>query len=70
VLETFDPAALESRLEDRQGLGRLLSGGRKARLWELYETHYRALADEAADDFDSRFNREFRKAYERLVKDL
>ncbi|MQX35940.1 type VI secretion system-associated FHA domain protein TagH [Roseospira navarrensis] len=71
VLSAFDPAALESRLEGRQGgLGGLLSGGRKAKLWELYESHYRELADEAAEDFDSRFNREFRKAYEKLVKDL
>ncbi|MBB4286253.1 type VI secretion system-associated FHA domain protein TagH [Roseospira goensis] len=70
VLSAFDPTALEAKLEDRHGLGRLLAGGRKARLWELYETHYRDLADEAADDFDSRFNREFRKAYETLVKDL
>jgi type VI secretion system FHA domain protein len=70
VLSAFDPASLENRLESRSGLGALLSGGRKARLWELYEAHYRDLADEAAEDFDSRFNREFRKAYEKLVKDL
>ncbi|MBB4312918.1 type VI secretion system-associated FHA domain protein TagH [Roseospira marina] len=70
VLSAFDPAALEGKLEGRSGIGGLLSGGRRARLWELYEAHYRDLADEAAEDFDSRFNREFRKAYEKLVKDL
>jgi len=71
VLAAFDPEALENKLEGRHGgLGGLLSGGRRARLWELYEGHYRELADEAVEDFDSRFNREFRKAYEKLVKDL
>ncbi|SDE83430.1 type VI secretion system-associated FHA domain protein TagH [Rhodospira trueperi] len=70
VLATFDPATLEGKLSGRQGLGGLLSGGRRAKLWELYEAHYRELADEATEDFDSRFQREFRKAYERLSKDV
>ncbi|WP_299439339.1 type VI secretion system-associated FHA domain protein TagH [uncultured Rhodospira sp.] len=70
VLATFDPAQLEGKLSARQGLGGLLSGGRKARLWELFEAHFRELADEATEDYDSRFQREFRKAYERLSKDV
>ncbi len=70
VLATFDPARLEDTLSGRGGMGGLLSGGKRARLWELYEAHYRTLADEATEDFDSRFQREFRKVYEQLVRDL
>lgn len=64
VLQRFDPAKLEGGLEKRSGLGGLLAGSRKARLWELFEQQYVAIRQEAADDFQDFFGRAFLQAYE------
>lgn len=70
VLERFDPAVLEGKLTARSGLGGLIPSARKAKLWNLFESLYKQLAAEAADDFDSLFGKAFLKAYERYLQQL
>lgn len=70
VLERFDPAVLEDKLAARSGLGGLIPSARKAKLWNLFESLYKQLAVEAADDFDSLFGKAFLMAYERYLQQL
>ena len=62
LLRRLDPAVLEGRLEAQSGLGSFLKG-RKARYWELYETLYAGIADQAENEFQELFAREFAQAY-------
>ncbi len=70
VLKRFDPASLDARIEKRGGLGGLLAGSRKSRLWELFEQQYATIRDEAADDFQEFFGRAFLQAYEAQLQRL
>ena len=40
---------------------------KKAKLWELYETHYAEVAGNARDDFELRFQQAFSQAYEQEI---
>jgi type VI secretion system FHA domain protein len=68
VLKRFDPAVLEGRLTKRSALSGLLPGSRKAQLWELFQTLYAQLSEEAAEDFHELFGKAFLRAYESHIE--
>jgi FHA domain-containing protein len=70
VLERFDPARLERRLAQRGAIDALMPGGRRARLWEMFEQLYAEISKEAEDDFEMLFGRAFLKAYEAQIAKL
>ncbi|MEY4750586.1 MAG: type secretion system-associated domain protein TagH [Pseudomonadota bacterium] len=70
VLQRFDPVVLEGKLTRKSGLGNLLPGSRKARLWELFQELYGQISTEAEDDFNELFGREFLRAYESQLEGL
>ena len=68
VLARLDPEVLAGRIEAGGGLGSLFKG-KKARYWEVYETMYAEIADQAENEFHDLFSREFARAYkEQLAK--
>jgi FHA domain-containing protein len=70
VLKRFEPEALEKRLVDPGLLRNLVPTNRKAKLWEVFLEHYRQIAGEAQEDFNTVFGRAFLIAYEAQVKEL
>jgi len=69
MLDRFEPSKLEALLT-RRPLDGLLSGQRRARLWELYLEHYGSLREEAQEDFQRFFGEAFRAGYEAQVRNL
>ncbi len=65
VLARFEPQALEQRLAGGSVLRRLLPGGRKAALWDLYLEQQRAIRSDAVEGFQAAFAQAFAEAYER-----
>lgn len=70
LLARFTPAELEARLTTKSLFDSVLPGGRKAKLWDLYEQRYSEISREAEDDFHSLFGREFLKAYEAQIDQI
>ncbi|MEC5386812.1 type VI secretion system-associated FHA domain protein TagH [Uliginosibacterium sp. H3] len=70
VLGRFKPEDLEARLSDKSFLDSVLPGGRKAKLWDLYEQRFADISREAEDNFHTFFGREFLKAYEEQLDRL
>jgi FHA domain-containing protein len=70
VLGRFKPEDLEARLSDKSFLDSVLPGGRKAKLWDLYEQRFAEISREAEDNFHAFFGREFLKAYEEQLDRL
>jgi FHA domain-containing protein len=70
VLDRFDPAALEGQLSQRTMLQSLLSGSRKAKLWEMFVEHFSHIREEAADDFQNLFGKAFLRAYEEHIDQI
>jgi len=70
VLQRFDPTHLEKRLTSRSMIESLIPSQHQARLWELYLTHYRALSEEAQEDFNRFFGQAFLEAYNAQVQSL
>lgn len=64
MIRRFDPAALEEELKAHSTLETLLAGGRRAKLWELYEERYREIAKSAESRFLGEVGSDFRDAYE------
>lgn len=64
MIRRFDPAALEEELKAHSTLETLLAGGRRAKLWELYEERYREIARSAENRFLGEVGADFREAYE------
>jgi type VI secretion system protein ImpI len=64
MLDRFDPAKLEEELERHSAIETLLAGGRRAKLWELYEQRYREIARNAETRFLGEISADFRDAYE------
>lgn len=64
MVDRFDPAALEKELEALGLLETLLAGGRRAKLWELYEKRFREIARSAETRFLGEVGADFRDAYE------
>lgn len=65
LIDRFDPAALERELEALGLLETLLAGGRRAKLWELYQKRFRTIAESAETQFLGEVGADFREAYER-----
>ena len=70
VLDRFAPEQLEGKLTSKSVLDSLLTGPRKARLWDLYLQHQSTIRDEATDDFHALFGKAFLAAYEQQVAQL
>ncbi len=63
VLQRFDPAALEARLQETAPAS-FLALNQKARLWSQYEALYAAISGDAQTDFHFLFGEEFLAAYQ------
>ncbi|TIX17836.1 MAG: type VI secretion system-associated FHA domain protein TagH, partial [Mesorhizobium sp.] len=64
MVDRFDPAAIEEELKSNSAIGTLLSGGRGAKLWELYQKRHREIAESAEKSFLGEVGADFRDAYE------
>jgi type VI secretion system protein len=64
LLARFEPARLEQRLAPPSGLSKVFGGSRQAHCWEQFTKLYQQLSQEAEDDFQELFGREFSRAYE------
>ncbi|MCU7278417.1 type VI secretion system-associated FHA domain protein TagH [Pseudomonas peradeniyensis] len=64
LLERFEPARLEQRLAPAAGLAKLFGGSRQAHCWQQFTELYSQISQEAEDDFQDLFGREFSRAYE------
>jgi type VI secretion system FHA domain protein len=62
VLAKLNPALLTTRIEAKGGFGGFFSN-RKAQYWETYETMYAEISDQAENDFQELFAKEFAQAY-------
>lgn len=69
VLQKLAPEELEGQITTAGGLGGLLKG-KKARYWETYEKIYADVADQAENDFQDLFSREFARAYQEQLERL
>ncbi|MCA0012070.1 type VI secretion system-associated FHA domain protein TagH [Mesorhizobium sp. B292B1B] len=64
MIDRFDPAVIEEELKSNSAIGTLLSGGRGAKLWELYRKRHREIAESAEKSFLGEIGTDFREAYE------
>ncbi|MGX5831089.1 type VI secretion system-associated FHA domain protein TagH [Mesorhizobium sp. 43Arga] len=64
MIDRFDPAAIEEELKSNSAISNLLSGGRNAKLWELYQKRHRDIAQSAESSFLGEIGADFRDAYE------
>ena len=62
LLARLDPKALTQKIEAKGGGSGFLKN-RKAQYWETYEAMYAEISDQAENDFNELFAREFAKAY-------
>ncbi len=70
LLEAFEPAVLERKLPDAGALAVLLQGGRRARLWELYQERYDEIARSARTHFLGHAGEAFRQAFARKAGEV
>jgi len=68
ILERFDPAALEKRLEQGSLLDGILPGAKKAKYWDLFKSLYQEIAGELKDDFQREFGERFARAYQDQIR--
>ena len=64
MIDRFDPAMIEEELKANSAISNLLSGGRNAKLWELYQKRHRDIAQSAESTFLGEIGADFRDAYE------
>ncbi|MEM9583092.1 MAG: type VI secretion system-associated FHA domain protein TagH [Pseudomonadota bacterium] len=69
ILAKLDPAVLEEKISVSSGLGSVLKS-KKARYWEIYETMYAEISDQAENDFQELFAKEFARAYQQQLDKL
>ena len=69
VLMRLSPEQLELRMEKTGNVGSLLKG-KKARYWEIYEKMYSEISDQAENEFQELFSKEFSNAYEAQLEKL
>jgi len=70
LLRRFDPTTLEDRLGQHSVLDTLLSGSRKTKYWDLFTARYAEIAEEAEEDFQELFGKEFARAYEEQARKI
>lgn len=69
VLGKLSPDVLAEKIEDSGKLTALLRG-RKAQYWDVYEKMYGEISDQAENDFQEFFSREFARAYQEQLDRL
>lgn len=69
TLDRFSPGSIRRRAENLGLLARILPGARDAALWRNYEREFVAVKKESDEAFMAVFSKEFRKAYERQLRD-
>lgn len=70
LLLQFDPGKLSKKLEKTGGISANIPITREAKLWEMFCQQYDAIREEAVNDFGEMFGAEFRKAYEKRIKQM
>jgi type VI secretion system protein len=70
VLQRFDPAAIEQRLQVPTVMDKMLSANRKAKMWDRLVELYQQMALEADEDFQRLFGETFGDAYEEQIQRL
>jgi len=68
TLRRFDPQVLEKAFE--KSAGGFSLGSRKAKMWELFLTHQQNLSQQAQEDFNKVFGRDFMVAYQSQLRRL
>ncbi len=68
ALRRLDPQVLEKAFE--KSAGGFALGSRKAKFWEAFVAHQRELAQEAQEDFNKVFGRDFMSAYQAQLRRL
>jgi predicted component of type VI protein secretion system len=68
AVRRFDPQVLEKAFA--KSAGGFSLGGRKAKMWELFTGHQQKLAQDAQEDFNKVFGRDFMAAYEAQLRRL
>ena len=69
VLKRLAPSELESQIQTSGGLKSVLKG-KKARYWDIYEKMYSEISDQAENDFQELFSKEFARAYQEQLERL
>lgn len=69
TLDRFSPGSIRRRAENMGFLARVLPGARDAALWRNYEKEFVAVKKESDEAFMEVFAKEFRKAYERQLRE-
>jgi len=69
VLARLAPEVLAGKIEGSGKLGSLFKG-KKAQYWEVYEKMYADISDQAENDFQELFSREFARAYKEQLEKL
>jgi len=69
ILARLDPKVLEEKIAVSGGFSNLLKS-RKARYWEIYESMYAEISDQAENDFHELFAKEFARAYKAQLDKL
>jgi len=69
ALRRFDPQAIEKVLEKSSSGGFSLAS-KKAKLWDAFVEHQNRLAQEAQEDFNKIFGRDFMSAYQAQLRKL
>ncbi len=67
ALRRFDPQAIEKTLEKSSGFS---LSGKKSKLWDAFVEHQSHLAQEAQEDFNKIFGRDFMSAYQAQLRKL
>jgi len=70
TLIRFNPSVLAKKLEATGSLSASIPITREAKLWELFTEQYASINDEALNDFNDFFGKEFRIAYEQRIREL
>jgi type VI secretion system FHA domain protein len=68
ALRRFDPQTIEKSFE--KSAGGFALGSKKAKLWEAFIAHQQKLAQEAQEDFNKVFGRDFMAAYQSQLRKL
>jgi type VI secretion system protein len=69
VLARLDPKRLTERIAADSSLRSVLSN-KKARYWDVFETQYSEISDQAENDFHELFSKEFARAYQDQLERL
>ena len=67
AMRRFDPKVFEDQLGQGGALDAVLPGGRRGKLWLLFEARFNEICRQADDDFHSLYGRTFTAAYEEEV---